>query len=207
MNKHLPTCFKLGLIGNIFFILFGVICIFYYESFKDTDVVILPIEIMAYTSEAIGFICLLLSEIWFCRLLRHRYLMKFAYFVYIIMEMALMIMELNSYRIDFYEPYSIVWAIGHSVISAAICFTFLALDPTRTKYEVMVIIAVAMMLFGMIGSLLHIRLYFGIVANAISYIFLFSMILYFLSREEMDIDCKGDVARVYDDYSKNTFFK
>lgn len=207
MNKHLPTCFRLGLIGNVFFIIFGIICFYYYAAFRDTSVVVVSIEIMAYTSEAIGFICLLLSEIWMCRLLRHRAVMKLSFMLYVIMELVMMVMELNSFRIDFYEPYSVIWAMGHSVISGAVCFTFLSLDPTRVKYEVVVISSVAISLFGMIGSLLHIRLYFGIVANAIAYIFLFSMILYLLSREEIDIDCKGDVAKVYDDYNKNTFFK
>lgn len=204
MNKHLPTCFKFGLIGNIFFVLFGAICMFYYAAFGDTNVTIIPIEIAAYSCEVIGFIFMILTFIWFRRYLRHRLLMKFAFSFYIIMELVLMVMELNSYRIEFYKPYSVALAIAHSIISAAVCFSFLTLDPTRLKFEAIIIASCAIILLGMVGGIIHIRIYFSIIINAFAYIFLFASIIYLLKHEALDIDCKGDRAKVTE--YKSTFF-
>ena len=126
MNKHLPTCFKFGLAGNIFFVLFGIICMIYYAAFGDTNVIVLPIEFAAYTCEVLGFIFIILTFVWFSRYLRHRLIMKISFSFYILMELVLMVIELNSYKFEFYEPYSVVLAIVHSIISAAVCFSFLS---------------------------------------------------------------------------------
>lgn len=191
MNKHLPTCFKFGLAGNIFFVLFGIICMIYYAAFGDTNVIVLPIEFAAYTCEVLGFIFIILTFVWFSRYLRHRLIMKISFSFYILMELVLMVIELNSYKFEFYEPYSVVLAIVHSIISAAVCFSFLSLDPTRVKFEMVIIATCAFILVGMIGGIINIRIYFGIIINALAYIFLFASIIYMLNHEMLDIDCKG----------------
>ena len=89
MNKHLPTCFKFGLAGNIFFVLFGIICMIYYAAFGDTNVIVLPIEFAAYTCEVLGFIFIILTFVWFSRYLRHRLIMKISFSFYILMELIL----------------------------------------------------------------------------------------------------------------------
>ena len=204
MNKHLPTCFKFGLAGNIFFVLFGIICMIYYAAFGDTNVIILPIEFAAYTCEVLGFIFIILTFVWFSRYLRHRLIMKISFSFYILMELVLMVIELNSYKFEFYEPYSVVLAIVHSIISAAVCFSFLSLDPTRVKFEMVIIATCAFILVGMIGGIINIRIYFGIIINALAYIFLFASIIYMLNHERLDIDCKGDKAKVSE--YRSTFF-
>ena len=204
MNKHLPTCFKFGLAGNIFFVLFGIICMIYYAAFGDTNVIILPIEFAAYTCEVLGFIFIILTFVWFSRYLRHRLIMKISFSFYILMELVLMVIELNSYKFEFYEPYSVVLAIVHSIISAAVCFSFLSLDPTRVKFEMVIIATCAFILVGMICGIINIRIYFGIIINALAYIFLFASIIYMLNHEMLDIDCKGDKAKVSE--YRSTFF-
>ena len=204
MNKHLPTCFKFGLAGNIFFVLFGIICMIYYAAFGDTNVIVLPIEFAAYTCEVLGFIFIILTFVWFSRYLRHRLIMKISFSFYILMELVLMVIELNSYKFEFYEPYSVVLAIVHSIISAAVCFSFLSLDPTRVKFEMVIIATCAFILVGMIGGIINIRIYFGIIINALAYIFLFASIIYMLNNEMLDIDCKGDKAKVSE--YRSTFF-
>ena len=204
MNPKLPKCFTFGLIGNIFFIIFSLVCLYYYDFFGSKGIIIYTIEAIAYANEALGFIFMILTVILLSRTVRQRHLMKISFSAYIIMELLLMIMELNSYRISFYAPYSIGLAIAHSVISAVVCFTFLSLDPKRTALEIVIVITAGIILFGMFGMVFHLRIYFSILMNAFAYIFMFSALKYLLSQQKIEIDCYGDKARV--NQYKSTFF-
>ena len=113
------------------------------------------------------------------------------------MEAFFMYCELNSFDVlSFYDPYSLPLAIVHSIVSAVICFAFLSLDPYKTNFEVVVIVCVGLILGGMFGNLMGIRLYFSILVNAVSFTALFVAIRYLMKREEIEIDCYGDRARV-----------
>ena len=61
------------------------------------------------------------------------------------------------------------------------------------------------MLGGMFGNIMGIRVYFSIMSNAVGFSILFAAIRYLLKREEIEIDCHGDNARV-NEYSSSTFF-
>ena len=196
MHDRLPSCFKYGLIGNCFFVLFSLICLFYYAAYGDKNTVVVWIEALAYTSEAMGFFFMIVMIVELCHVVRHRRIMKVSFSIYILMELVFMVLELNSFKLDFYEPYSLPLAIVHSIISAAVCFSFLSLDPSQTQLEVVVIISVSILLAGMFGNILGIRIYFSILINAISYIFMFVSIIRLISKEVLDIDCKGDKATV-----------
>ena len=105
--------------------------------------------------------------------------------------------DLNSFEVmSFYDPYSMLLAIVHSVISAAVCFAFLYLDPYKTPFEVVVIICIGVILGGMFGNLLGIRIYFSILVNAIAFTGLFAAIKYMYGHDIIEIDCHGDQARV-----------
>lgn len=204
MHEKLSKGLTLGLVGNIFFILFSLVCFAYYHVFGVEGIMVPFIEAIAYICEALGFIALVISIILLSRTMRMRIWLKIGFSVYIAVELALMIMELNSYRISFYDPYSLALAIVHSIFSAAVCFSFLSLDPGKVSFEVVVTIAIGLMLGGMFGNIFGIRIYFSILTNAVAYVFLFGAIKWLLAREMIEIDCHGDKARVAE--FKSTLF-
>lgn len=204
MHKKLSAGLTLELVGNLFFILFSIICYFYYSTFGVDGIIIEFIEVIAYACEAAGFICMLIGIILIGKTVRMRIWLKIAFPIYILTELVLMVMELNSYRIDFYEPYSLALAIGHAVFSAAVCFTFLSLDPGKICLEVLIIVSFGIILVGMLGNIIGIRIYFSILTNAVAYSIMFAAIKWMLSREMIEIDCHGDKARV-NEY-KSSFF-
>lgn len=196
MHEKLSRALTLGLAGNIFFILFSLTCFFYYDFFGREGVVVPFIEAIAYGLEVIGFICLILCIVLLCKTIRMRKWLKIGFSVYTAVELVLMIFELNSYRLGFYEPYSLALAIVHSVFSGAVCFSFLSLDPGKLPFEGVIIGTVAIIFGGMIGNILGIRIYFSILANAVAFTVLFAAVKWLLAREIIEIDCYGDKARV-----------
>lgn len=204
MHERLSRGLTYGLVGNLLFVCFAIVCFIYYSSYSAGSGLSTVLEIIAYTLEASGFFCILLAIIDINKTVRMRNWLKLGYPVYIVVELVLMVMELNSAAFDFYEPYSLVLAIGHAVFSAAVCFTFLSLDPGKICLEAAVIICLGIILGGMLGNILNIRIYFSILTNAVAFAALFGAIKWFLAREMIEIDCHGDKARV-EEY-KSTFF-
>lgn len=204
MHEKLSKGLTFGLVGNIFFVLFSIICYIYYRVFGIEGIVVKFIEILAYACEAAGFVFLIMSIILISRTTRMRTWLKVGFSVYIAVELVLMVLELNSYRLNFYKPYSLTLSIVHSVFSAAVCFSFLSLDSGKRCLEIMVTVSIAIMLCGMLGNIFGIRIYFSILVNAVSFIVLFASIKWMLSREMIEIDCHGDRARVTE--YKSTFF-
>lgn len=196
MHKKLNNGLTFCLIGNICFVIFCIICLAYYKFFAGKGIIIRSFEAAAYFFEAAGFIAMLAGIILISVSMRMRTWIKLTFPVYIIAELVLMILELNSYRFEFYHPYSLLLAICHAVLSAAVCFTFISLDSGKKCLEVTIIIAVGIMLAGMLGNIIGYRIYFSILTNAVAYIFLFAAVKWMLSREMIEIDCHGDKARV-----------
>lgn len=205
MHKKLGYGLNLGLAGNIMFIIFSAVCYIYYIIYKPDSTFAKVLEITAYIFEFSGFASLVLSDILISKTARMRNWLKIGFSLYIITEAVMMTLELNSYRIDFYKPYSMLLAIIHSVFSAAVCFSFLTLDPDKKPYEVITIICIGIMLGGMMGNVIGIRIYFSIFTNAIAFTLLFASIKYMLKREIIEIDCYGDRARVAE--YRSTFFE
>lgn len=205
MHKKLNLGLNLGLAGNIMFIIFSAVCYFYYLIFNPESSFVKFLEITAYIFEFTGFASLILSDILISKTARMRNWLKIGFSVYIVTEAIMMTLELNSYRIDFYKPYSLLLAILHSIFSATVCFSFLTLDPDKKPFEVITIICIGIMLGGMMGNVIGIRIYFSILTNAISFTLLFASIKYMLKREIIEIDCYGDRARVAE--YKSTFFE
>lgn len=205
MHKKLNFGLNLGLAGNIMFIIFSAVCYFYYLIFNPESSFVKFLEITAYIFEFAGFASLILSDILISKTARMRNWLKIGFSVYIVTEAIMMTLELNSYRIDFYKPYSLLLAILHSIFSATVCFSFLTLDPDKKPFEVITIICIGIMLGGMMGNVIGIRIYFSILTNAISFTLLFASIKYMLKREIIEIDCYGDRARVAE--YKSTFFE
>lgn len=196
MQEKLTKGIFFGLVGNILFVAFGLICLLYYYTYNAESIFSKIIEFIAYFTEFMGFGLLIYADYLLIASLRLRRMLKVCFSAYIVLEAVMMFLELNAYNFTFYQPYSLVLAIVHAVVSAAACFAFLQLDPENTKYEVAIITCIALILAGMLGNILGIRVYFSIMASALGFVVLFGAIHYLRSREEIEIDCYGDRANV-----------
>ncbi len=204
MHERLLRGLKSGFAGNLFFILFGITCYIYYLTFSAGSVLSTVIEIIAYIFEAFGFFFSVLAIIDINKSVRMRKWLKIGLPVYIGVELIMMVLELNSFRFRFYNPYSLPLAIIHAIFSAFICFSFLSLDSGNVKLETVITVCFGIILGGMLGNVIGIRIYFSIITNAISYTILFAAIRWMLKREIIEIDCHGDKARVSE--YKSSFF-
>lgn len=163
-----------GLIGNLLFVAFGLICLFYYYTYSNESLFSKIIEILAYCTEFMGFGLLLYADWLFIKSIRLRRLLKISFSSYIFFEAVMMILELNAYKIEAYEPYSLALAIAHAVISGMVCFSFLQLDPDNVKWEVAIGACFTLIIAGMLGNILGVRVYFSIITNAVGFSVLFA---------------------------------
>ncbi len=204
MHPKLKRCFHFGQYANLLFLGFAVVSVLYYWLIRRYQIELVPLEIAAYTIETGGFVCMLLSLLNFWKIVRHRYIMKAAMLIYLIVEVVIMILDFNARYIPFYQSNSMVLNIAHSIFSAAICFTYLALEPKNTALEVAIVISVAIILSGMFGTIFQLNVYISLFANSIAYVVLFSILRFLLSQERLLVDCHGDRARVQE--FKSSFF-
>jgi len=201
LNKGLTFC----LIGNILFVLFGFVCYIFNMTYDAGSLLSRTLEAIAYIVEVAGFVMFIMGILLIIRTTRMRVLMKTALSVYTVTEAVMMVLELNSYRLPWYYPDSLLLAIVHSIFSAAVCFSLLSLDPYKNKFEVVTIICIGVILGGMFGNMLGIRIYFSIIVNAVAFSIMFGFIKWFVKNEEIEIDCYGDRARVAE--YKSDFFE
>lgn len=194
-----------GLIGNLLFVAFGLICLFYYYTYSNESLFSKIIEILAYCTEFMGFGLLLYADWLFIKSIRLRRLLKISFSSYIFFEAVMMILELNAYKIEAYEPYSLALAIAHAVISGMVCFSFLQLDPDNVKWEVAIGACFTLIIAGMLGNILGVRVYFSIITSAVGFSVLFAALKFFRDREQIEIDCRGDRANV-SEFSSSTLF-
>ena len=204
MQEKLDKGLFFGLIGNALFVAFGIICYIYYLTYKDESFLSRTLEAVAYCTEFLGFGLLVYADYLLSASLILRKFLKISFTAYIVLEALIMILELNSYKLDFYQPYSMAIAIIHAIVSGAACFAFLQLDPDNTKFEIWIVISIAMIFCGMLGVVLGIRVYFGVLINALSFTVLFGAIRFLRSKEDIEIDCNGDAARVAE-YTSSMF--
>lgn len=205
MHEKLNRGLTFSLLGNILFVLFGLVCFIFNKTYKVDSLLSNTLEGIAYTVEVAGFVFFIIGILLIIRTTRMRVLMKTALSVYTVTEAVMMILELNSFRLSWYVPSSLLLAIVHSIFSAAVCFSLLSLDPYKNKFEVVTIICIGVILGGMFGNLLGIRIYFSIIVNAVAFSVMFGFIKVYLKNEEIEIDCYGDRARVAE--YKSEFFE
>ncbi|MBP0973863.1 MAG: hypothetical protein J5851_08160 [Oscillospiraceae bacterium] len=195
MHPNLKRCFSCGQYANILFLVFALLAWLYYWSIDRHNVTIIPLEIAAYTVEVGGFVFMLFSLLNFHRIVRHRYLMKTAMLVYIIVEAIIMIIDFNYSRFTFWHANAMWLNIAHSIFSGAICFTYLALEPRNTGLEVAIIITEVIILAGMFGVVFHLPIYVTLLCNALAYVVFFSIVRFLVAQERIMIDCHGDRAK------------
>ncbi len=204
MHPKLKRCFIFGQYANILFLLFALMAWVYHWSIARHNLEIVPLEIAAYTVETGGFVFMLFSLLNFHKIVRHRYLMKLAMLVYLITEVVIMIMDFNADKIPFYNNGSMALNLWHSIFSAAICFTYLSLEPKNRSLEIAIIIAEVIILSGMFGVIFGLHVYVSLLANSVAYVIFFSIIRFLISQERIMIDCHGDRAKEYK--YKSSFF-
>ena len=201
LSKGLTICFA----ANLLFVASGLVCFFFHITYESGSVMTRVLETAAYTVETAGFAAFIFGDYLIAVSARLRRAMKTALSAYILLEAAMMVLELNSFRFAFYKPYSLPLAIVHSIFSAFVCFAMLQLDPDNTKFETLIIICVGVIFGGMLGNIIGVRIYFSIITNAVGYAVLFIGIKRLMNRDEMEVDCYGDRATVAE-YSSSTIF-
>jgi len=198
MQAKLSRALTLGIIGNGLFILFLLVSLLYHHLFTSeaNGGMLKVLEVTAYFIEVAGFAILVMADYFICSAVRMRKLPKIAFSLYLAMEAFFMFCELNGFMVrKFYAPYSLWLYIFHVLASAAVCFTFVYFDPYKSKFEFLVIGSIVIILAGLFGNYMGIRIYFSIIANALAYIVLFGGMKIMLKREIIEIDCHGDRAR------------
>lgn len=183
-----------GYIGNLLFVAFGITSIFYYFTYENGSIFSKLLEGIAYGIEIFGFGILLYADWLFIKSLRLRRLLKFSFTAYILLEAVMMFLELNSYKIEDYKPFSMPVAMAHAAASGLVCFSFLQLDPDNVKWEFSIGACFTFIITGMMGCILGMRVYFSIMMSAIGFAALFWLMRFFRDREELEIDCYGDRA-------------
>lgn len=205
MQEKLTKGIFFGLVGNILFVAFGLICLLYYHTYNAESFFSRIIEVLAYCTEFMGFGLLVYADYLLIASLRLRRMLKVCFSAYIALEVIMMYLELNAYKFTFYEPYSLPLAIVHAILCAVTCFSFLQLDPENTKFEVAIVASITLILVGMFGSIIGVRVYFSIITSALGFCVMFGAIHYLRIREEIEIDCCGDRARVME-FNSSTLF-
>ena len=195
MHPKLKRCFICGQYANILFLVFALFAYTYYWSIERHNLELVPLEIAAYTVETGGFIFMLFSLINFHKIVRHRYIMKTAMLIYLIVEVVIMILDFNADKLSFYNSASMALNLTHSIFSAVICFTYLSLEPKNKALEISIIITEVIILSGMFGVIFGMHVYISLFANAIAYVTFFTIMRFLLSQERIMIDCHGDRAR------------
>lgn len=193
-HEKLTKGIMFGLIGNLLFVAFGIVGVLYYYTYDVESVFSKIIEVLAYCIEFMGFGLLIYADWLLIKSIRLRRLLKFSFSAYIVLEAVMMILELNSYKIEAYEPFSLTVAIVHAIASGLACFAFLQLDPDNVKWEIAIGACFTLILTGMLGNLFGERVYFSIITNAIGFSVLFGAMKFFRDREQLEIDCYGDRA-------------
>ena len=120
MREKLNNGFFFGMIGNILFIAFALVCMVYLHTYSAESVFSEILGAIAYIIEFLGFAMLLFADYLIWSSARDRKLMKIGFLAYILIEALMMVLELNSYRIKAYAPYSLKLAILHTLISAEV---------------------------------------------------------------------------------------
>lgn len=196
----------LGVLSNIMFILFIIICLIYYDLYGDTGIASNPFEITAFTIEGLGFVFMALSIFGIILRVRQRTVMKMLMAVYLMAEVFIMLADFELINLgDWYNGYSKPYIVGHAIFSAAVCLSYLALERKRKPFQIVVAVAACVMLTGMFAIVYNSRIYISVLTNAFAYLFLYIAMLVQLKLEVIEVDCYGDKARVSE--YKSSFFE
>lgn len=203
---NFKRCLTFGILANVMFILFIIICLVYYSIYGNTDKSNNLFEMSAYICEAVGFVLMALSIVGMVLILRQRYILKILLSIYLITEIFIMLLDFGFINIGkIYNGYSVPLIIVHAIFSAAVCFSHISLDHKRLPLQIAVSVASCMMLAGMLSVGYGVRIYASVLTNCFAYLFLYITLSIQLKLEVIEVDCHGDKARVQE--YKSSFFK
>lgn len=191
---------KVGLAANISFVLFIIVTMIYYAYYLRTGNIVPAVEAVAYSIEVIGFVLMIFSVIGYAVKLRFLMPLKVAMIVYFLVEFAIMICDFNVIDVsEFYTPASKVLIISHCIFSAAVSMFYMLLSPDKTCMQAACALTAIIMMLATFSIVYNVRVYASVLVNSFAYIILYSLILAFDKREMIEVNCHGDVARVYED--------
>lgn len=188
---------KLGVVANIFFIVFIVICFAYYFTLNHINIII---EIFAYAVELTGFVLISFSTIDLIKSIKQLLFLKIAMPLYCIIEIVVMLLEVGFIKLPFWDSMSSVAIITHVVLSIFTVLAFLPLDINNKHLEITVVIISIIMLMGSLGY----RVYFSVLINTVAFIALYGILLFQLNHEQISIQFNG--MTVEPKRYKSTFF-
>lgn len=188
---------KLGVVANIFFIVFIVICFAYYFTLNHINIII---EIFAYAVELTGFVLISFSTIDLIKSIKQSLFLKIAMPLYCIIEIVVMLLEVGFIKLPFWDSMSSVAIITHVVLSIFTVLAFLPLDINNKHLEITVVIISIIMLMGSLGY----RVYISVLINTVAFIALYGILLFQLNHEQISIQFNG--MTVEPKRYKSTFF-
>lgn len=188
---------KLGVVANIFFIVFIVICFAYYFTLNHVNIII---EIFAYAVELTGFVLISFSTIDLIKSIKQSLFLKIAMPLYCITEIVVMLLEVGFIKLPFWDSMSSVAIIIHVVLSIFTVLAFLPLDINNKHLEITVVIISIIMLMGSLGY----RVYISVLINTVAFIALYGILLFQLNHEQISIQFNG--MTVEPKRYKSTFF-
>lgn len=188
---------KLGVVANIFFIVFIVICFAYYFTLNHVNIII---EIFAYAVELTGFVLISFSTIDLIKSIKQSLFLKIAMPLYCIIEIVVMLLEVGFIKLPFWDSMSSVAIITHVVLSIFTVLAFLPLDINNKHLEITVVIISIIMLMGSLGY----RVYISVLINTVAFIALYGILLFQLNHEQISIQFNG--MTVEPKRYKSTFF-
>lgn len=195
---------KIGLCSNIMFVLFIIVTMIYYSYYIRTGNIIPFVEAIAYTIEVSGFILMAVSVVGYAVKLRFRMLLKVFMALYFLTEFIIMICDFNIIDVSkFYTPASKVLILSHCIFSAFVIMCYLQLETSNKNIQYAVSAAAVISMLASFSIVFNVRVYASVLVNSIAYIVMYTLILFFDSKDMIYVDCHGDVAKVYED---NTFF-
>lgn len=188
---------KLGVVANIFFIVFIVICFAYYFTLNHVNIII---EIFAYAVELTGFVLISFSTIDLIKSIKQSLFLKIAMPLYCIIEIVVMLLEVGFIKLPFWDSMSSVAIITHVVLSIFTVLAFLPLDINNKHLEITVVIISIIMLMGSLGY----RVYISVLINTVAFIALYGILLFQFNHEQISIQFNG--MTVEPKRYKSTFF-
>jgi len=202
---NFKNCIIMGIYSNIMFILFIIICLFYYDIYGNSGIASTPFEIIAFTVETLGFILMAISIFGIILIVRQRMIMKILMAIYLVVEVVIMFADFGFLSPgNWYNGYSKVLIILHAIFSATVCLSYMSLDYKKIPFQIIVGIASCIMLAGMFCIIFNIRIYASVLTNSVAYLFLYVAMIIQLNLEILQVDCYGDKANVVE--YKSSFF-
>jgi hypothetical protein len=195
----------LGIAANVFFVLYILFCLYYYELYGGTGLAVTFFEVTAGTLETIGFLLMAAAIAVLIFTVQERQILKYCMGAYLVLEVLLMLAEFLIIKLgDWYDSYNPWIIIVHCAMSAAVCMTYMSLDRRSSRLQLIVGIGSAVMLLGMLCIAVGQKIYFSMLANTFAYIYMYIAMLVMLKYDILVVDCYGYKAEVTE--YKSAFF-